>query len=172
MAIHRTIELGKIQKLLERHPNDEDTEDLRSLRETMAYDSKYYREWSVSLNEPLHNPISHEKCALYEDLIRGRMVVVEHPDFICDLVGCGLEDFIHIKEIKGKGMVIWTDEGPRLVNKQFDLSVPAVMFYDHFPPDCAEVVSKLKAEEDSPMQVTFRAYTVQLDKDIIPIRKF
>jgi len=134
-----------------------------SLRSTVDY----YEAMAKSLSNPGFKTIPHEIYAMYQDLLRGRTVIFNDVDALCDLTD--FHDFGYAVEIAGEADVLWTDDGPRLINKRWAAPVHGFMFYDHFPCDDEEALAGL-----TPNQLSCKCtgWAVRLDPTILRKQRF
>lgn len=143
--------------------------DLSEAQQILSYEVKFYNSALTTLTEKGFQTISHEIYAMYRDLLRGRMVIFNDIDMICDTVGQTYSEFIEGIRVVGEADVLWVDGDPRLVNKRWNTPLPNTMFYDHFP--CYEEET-LAALEDGQTKCEIEGWAIRLDEAIIPKQRF
>lgn len=129
----RTLKL--VQKLKQKLPHDP---DLDLLFQELNYAYKWKKECLTSMKLGQVKVISSEKCAMYEDLLQGRVVITDDVDSISDALGFEhLQQSLRVRNVKGVAEV----RHGHLVNKVFDF--PGI-FYDHYPSKTDDKNTDLK----------------------------
>lgn len=102
--------------------------------------------------------VNDDKFRLCRDLLKGRTVIHHDIDEIQDLAGGHLfPQYFTTGSVEGKATVVQTKDGPRMINKTFDLPF---MFYDHVGAD--------KVEENMDEDGTLHAFYIRLNPNLMP----
>lgn len=142
MVADEKQKLELVQKLQQKLPHDSDV-DL--LFQEINYAYKWKNECLTMMKSGQSKVISSEKCAMYEDLLLGRVVITDDVDSICDALG--LQSSLCVWKVKGVAEVRYR----HLVNKVFDF--PGI-FYDHYPSE---------TDKDDNTSLDLEGFAVQLN---------
>lgn len=165
--LHRVLDI--IDRECVRTHDCDTFDELSKAQDVLRYEVNCYERALTTLAKKDFKTIAHETYAMYQDLLKGRMVISNDVDTIGDLVGHCFSDFIECIEVVGTADVLRVDGVPHLVNKRWTAPAPNTMYYDHFPRDDKITLAALEEEET---ECKLEGWAIRLDPRIIPEQRF